>query len=196
MNLNIAKNEKYNTPPQGLTIEYALSANGRPLWQVWEMSGKEMAWIYTHGDNHKTYREISKEEYTSLVVQHPGAPGILVHYDEDEEKEGEGEAPLYHEVISTIPLPKVGTRIHFQTGHTSWSPTPYKAQVYRATWDGVRWTWEVSKECYARQLQERVYSLCDIDYQAVASAPYFSNEDWLVDTSTQPQGNGAKEKEE
>ncbi len=157
--------------------------DSHPLWRVWEASGKEMAWINANRrQDRKTYRILTKEEYTALIAKHPGAPGISVQHQEDEDGNRiEDETPSYYEVLSSIETPTIGARIYCQTGCVAISSSSFQARVYRGTWNGTKWFWEVSKECYARHLRERVDSLLDEDYQPTDSAPYSSpTKDWLV----------------
>jgi hypothetical protein len=162
-------------------------ATGRPVWELWELSGREVAWLEAaRGKGDRACRSVSREEYERLKTEHPNAPGII-EVDPSYEDEDTGEwvkvPHEYYEELTTIPAPEIGTQIHFQTGHTSWSSSPFKASVYRATFNGSTWNWEVSQETYAHHLKERVLRLLDADYQP-CERPSFDPpcKDWYVTT--------------
>lgn len=166
--------------------ELLVLSTGRPVWKLWELAGREIAWLEAARDKGASARrQISPEEYERLKAEHPDAPGII-EVDPSYEDEGTGEwvevPHEYYEEFTTIPAPKIGTRIHFQTGSTSWSSSPFKARVYRATFHGSRWSWEVSREIYAQHLKERVLRLLDSDYQPCKRPSFVAscNKDWYV----------------
>lgn len=162
--------------------QYA-SQNGSPLWKLWEESGKEMAWIYANfREAVTTSHQIDETEYNTLKGNHPDAPGINAVYEEDDDGNVIPDVPpRYYEKVTTLRSPITGTKIHFQTGHTAASSSSFKAQIYRATWMGCAWKWEISKETYAENLRDRVYGLLDDDYQPTTSPQVGDCHDWLVE---------------
>lgn len=149
-----------------------LRITGRPVYEVWEESGREIAWINAASRQlgRIVCRSITLEVYNDLNRQHPDAPGIRSCLSpkrcscgcEDDLLEEEFE-PYWELDVTNIPAPTVGTRIHFHEAGWKHSSESFNAWIYRATFDGKVWHWETA-ESSGRKPIELIFNLMDSDY--------------------------------
>jgi len=156
-------------------IEEEIRREGRPLWEIWRKAGEEEMWLAAVSGRWVT-REISQDKYEELLKKYSKIPSVCFEVETDDDAE-----VRFYEVVAKLPDPKPGTQVYFQTGGVSWSSSSFRARVYRATFNGSTWDWEVSKEVYAHDLRERVCRLLDTDYEK-CERPCFDpwEKDYLV----------------
>ncbi len=144
----------------------------RPVYEIWLESGREIYWVEAcikQGIGQRLTQPISEEEFAALQEQYEG---IGTFYS----------IPTEMDEITDVLPPASGTRIHFQGGVVSSSSSPFHAVIFRATFMGEAWIWEVSRSIYACSLDKRVALLSDADYQRV-DRPHVSPhlKDWLIE---------------
>jgi len=159
----------------------------RPLYEIWLESGREIYWVEAcikQGIGQRLTQPISEEEFAALQEQYEGIGtfySIPTEMDEMDDEVEAGPAEYFAEYTDVLP-PASGTRIHFQGGVVSSSSSPFHAVIFRATFMGEAWIWEVSRSIYACSLDKRVALLSDADYQRV-DRPHVSPhlKDWLIE---------------